>query len=418
MDGGFSSRRRNHAFVSHRRDAFVEWLKHMLLPHFELQNMDEIGPYLALMEDLIEEHRKDVVHSRLRRLVPTIGTFFTPLPLAEAFDMYNSKYQITSRKFIPPSFNELRHILNLSQVLAFTKDPLKLGLITFDGDQTLYPDQKNFEDLELGRRMLTLLECGVHIAVVTAASYETDAKKYEFRLQSFFNYLKRYGATKETCNRFWVLGGECNYLFQLQENFQLRYSSEDMVEKIAPNQKQSEMLDIVEKTMTEAMKEMKIKGRILRKIMSCGLISVDEENLRRECLDECCLRIQDDVLRNNVAFPYCAFNGGNDVWFDIGNKRVGIERLQKKFNVAPKNCLHVGDQLLVTGNDFAARSCSPVTWITSPTETKKILSLILREVYEIHDPDLFTPRADSKQLPPTLNDGEAHHDDKYDAHAL
>jgi len=339
-------------------------------------------------------------HSRLRRLVPTIGTFFTPLHLSEAFSLYDMKYQITKRRFVAPSFNELRHILNLAQVLAFSKDPKKLGLITFDGDQTLYADQKNFEDLELARRILTLLESGCMVAVVTAASYDEDAPKYENRLATFLRYLEHHQASEETCNRFWVLGGECNYLFQLQENYRLKYSDVDLESKIVPTPKQKEILDIAEQTMTEAMNEMRMKGRIIRKMMSVGLISIDaEEGLRRECLDEICLRLQDDVLRNEVTFPYCAFNGGNDVWFDIGNKRVGIERLQRKFNVECKNCLHVGDQLLVTGNDFAARSCSPVTWITSPTETKKILSLIIRKVYDIHNPSLLSPKADTSRSP-------------------
>ena len=40
--------------------------------------------------------------------------------------------------------------------------------------------------------------------------------------------------------------------------------------------------------------------------------------------------------------------------------------------------LHIGDQFLNTGNDFAARTVCPCVWITSPEETTYILKTILR----------------------------------------
>ena len=40
--------------------------------------------------------------------------------------------------------------------------------------------------------------------------------------------------------------------------------------------------------------------------------------------------------------------------------------------------MHIGDQFLNTGNDFAARSVCPCVWITSPEETSYILKSILR----------------------------------------
>ena len=43
-----------------------------------------------------------------------------------------------------------------------------------------------------------------------------------------------------------------------------------------------------------------------------------------------------------------------------------------------KETLHIGDQFLNTGNDFAARSVCPCVWITSPEETTYILKSILR----------------------------------------
>ena len=40
--------------------------------------------------------------------------------------------------------------------------------------------------------------------------------------------------------------------------------------------------------------------------------------------------------------------------------------------------LHIGDQFLNTGNDYAARAVSPCIWIINPQETTYILKSILR----------------------------------------
>ena len=52
--------------------------------------------------------------------------------------------------------------------------------------------------------------------------------------------------------------------------------------------------------------------------------------------------------------------------------------LQSYLGVPPEESLHIGDQFLNTGNDFAARSVCPCVWITSPEETSYILKSILR----------------------------------------
>jgi IMP and pyridine-specific 5'-nucleotidase len=49
-------------------------------------------------------------------MVPTVGSFFTPLRLTAAFQEYDACFHISRRKFIPPNFAELRHILNIAQV--------------------------------------------------------------------------------------------------------------------------------------------------------------------------------------------------------------------------------------------------------------------------------------------------------------
>lgn len=95
---------------------------------------------------LIVAHQKvGLQHqSKLRLLVPSIGSFFTRLPLAAAFKYQDRKRYISSRRFVPPSFNDVRLILNTAQIMGLTSSgPLELA--TFDGDVTLYDDGMSLE---------------------------------------------------------------------------------------------------------------------------------------------------------------------------------------------------------------------------------------------------------------------------------
>jgi hypothetical protein len=86
-------------------------------------------------------------------------------------------------------------------------------MITFDGDQTLYSDGSNFDsNPNLASYLCQLLRHGVIVAVVTAAGYEYNVEKYEFRLSGLLNYFKAKELTAEQCERFLLFGGECNYL--------------------------------------------------------------------------------------------------------------------------------------------------------------------------------------------------------------
>ena len=81
--------------------------------------------------------------SKLRMLIPTAGPFFTRLPLEAAFKYQDRKRYISSRRFVAPSFNDVRQILNSAQSMAVTNGSLQLA--TFDGDVTLYDDGFNLE---------------------------------------------------------------------------------------------------------------------------------------------------------------------------------------------------------------------------------------------------------------------------------
>jgi hypothetical protein len=89
-------------------------------------------------------------------------------------------------------------------------------MITFDGDQTLYSDGSNFDsNPRLASYLWQLLKHGVIVAVVTAAGYEYNVEKYEFRLSGLLNYFKSKKLTAEECERFVLFGGECNYLLHV-----------------------------------------------------------------------------------------------------------------------------------------------------------------------------------------------------------
>jgi len=259
----------------------------MLMHSFVLDALDTTGAEtFSHFEVLIDEHRQMEAAgsdrpSRLKLLVPTVGTFHTHLPLRRAFLAYNEKHRITKRRHICISFNELRHILNLAQIMAMRsidevleQDPnadrdlndwalsssLHVGsiqeksevaempttenrsqlslmmmhdrhtsdipedgqpfngprLITFDGDQTLYSDGANFDsNPKLANYLYLLLKHGVTVAVVTAAGYEYETKKYELRLSGLLDYFQAKGLSEEDCDRFYLFGGECNYLLHV-----------------------------------------------------------------------------------------------------------------------------------------------------------------------------------------------------------
>jgi len=319
-------------------------MKSMLMHSFVLDALDTTAAdTFSHFEMLIDEHRlmtdklqsemhsNSAIHvsssnlfvqSRLKQLVPSVGTFYTRLPLRKAFEAYNAKYGVTKRRHICISFNEIRHILNLAQILAmihpmagqvqmernglpprpppalseatksdanneqpkeqnetsvgyetpvlFTRKehthvletpratwalddniatpdlsptPLReyMGrdhhsyslaideslsltayplpgpkLLCFDGDQTLYSDGANFDkNQKLAKYLYLLLKHGVTIAVVTAAGYEYQTMKYELRLSGLLTYFKEKGLEVDDLERFYIFGGECNYLLRV-----------------------------------------------------------------------------------------------------------------------------------------------------------------------------------------------------------
>ncbi|KAJ3332975.1 IMP 5'-nucleotidase [Blyttiomyces sp. JEL0837] len=372
------------------------------------KNVERYCEVLDCVEGLIVDH---MLHqnsglpelSRLSQLVPSIGRFFTPLPLKEAFIAVNKIRSVAARRYVPPSFNDIRHILNMAQVSAIAG---AVKLITFDGDMTLYADGADFaHDSELVDLIVGLLRADIHVAIVTAAGYPGDAARYEKRLSGLLDGIRSSDLPHSKQNKFHVLGGECNYLFHYNAvSEHLEYMKEDLYQPVYvkawsnASDRIAALLDVGEACMSESVEEMGIRDRvkIIRKERALGVISVstDELRLSREQLDEIALAVQRrlnnyqhaQLVKSGQLFtplPFCAFNGGSDVWLDIGNKLIGVKILQEFLGANGNETLHVGDQFLSTGNDILTRSCAATVWITSPEETAGVLRALHEKLQQV-----------------------------------
>ena len=146
------------------------------------------------------------------------------------------------------------------------------------------------------------------------------------------------------------------------------------------------LLDLAEASLRECIYNLALAATILRKERAVGIIpSVPGYHFPRESLEETVLVVQKKLEMSEVGklLPFCAFNGGNDVFVDIGDKSWGVLVCQKFFgsggekegdSIKGERTLHVGDQFLSAGsNDFKARVVGTTAWIASPTETVELL---------------------------------------------
>lgn len=448
-----------YALKSHRGDEFIEWIKGLLavpfVLHSDIENysqeyvleglendmdVDDLqlertcqARYLEIFNDVeklvdntifldtFEPDEQHVSRSRLRLLVPTLGRFFTRLPLKEAFLIEDKKRLISRRRLVSPSFNDVRSILNTAQVLALTSNAQsKLKLVTFDGDVTLYDDGKSLtSDSPLVDCLVNLLSLDLFVAVVTAAGYpgHQGAFEYHKRLLGLIEVLRETDKLLEKQkSNFLVMGGESNYLFRFSsESGNLEFI--DGQEWYLPMMRQWDQLKLIE-IMNETHTHLRFlrkkfrldddsKTKIIRKERSLGIIPLHGYKINRETLEEIVLSLlaklhsllhprgpqgvnllstdENTAARKSTSdFRVCAFNGGSDVWVDIGDKALGVQALQRylcRFHVDDDTCpisksesLHIGDQFASVGaNDFKARLSACTVWIASPRETREIL---------------------------------------------
>lgn len=266
-----------------------------------------------------------------------------------------------------------------------------LKLLTFDGDVTLYDDGASLHSVEKDPvilRLLHFLERDVRIGIVTAAGY-TEPKNYFNRLSGLLLAVQSSQTlTKAQKSNLIIMGGESNFLMVFDETAEhcLRYvhRKEWIIDPMkdwteAAIQK---ILDVGEEALYSCIKTLKLKAKVLRKERAVGIYAADQSvKLTREQLEETVLVVQQVVETSleegssRAGIPFTVFNGGADVFLDIGDKSLGVQACQKWFGgISPSSTLHVGDQFLSGGgNDFKARSACCCAWIASPTETVALL---------------------------------------------
>ena len=293
----------------------------------------------------------------MKLLVPSVGTFFTPLLLADAFVYQDKRRRISSRRFVPPSFNDIRLTLNTAQILGLVRDG-PLELVTFDGDVTLYDDGLSLiPDNPVIPRVLRLLSLGSKVGIVTAAGYDEASRYYE-RLYGLLEAIKGAVISHQlTDPKLVILGGESNYLFTFDatKEYLLKYipRSQWMLDDMLrwADKDIADLLDVAEGALRECIHNMGLSVEILRKERAVGIIprvGPGAEKFTREQLEETVLVVQ-QILEMSPAgkrIPFCAFNGeremhdctptltvcsvgGNDIFVDIGDKCWGVLACQR-----------------------------------------------------------------------------------------
>ena len=190
-----------------------------------------------------------------------------------------------------------------------------------------------------------------------------------------------------------VMGGEANYLFEFDSSSPDLLAPVDRQHWLTPEMAAWDegdikaLLDEAEESLRECIKTLNLPAEVMRKDRAVGIIPASPEiRIPRESLEETVLLVQKSLevcpVGRSRRVPFCAFNGGRDVFVDIGDKSWGVGVCQRWFSqkedphgiIKGENTLHVGDQFLSAGaNDFRARSVGTTAWIASPAETVELL---------------------------------------------
>ncbi len=151
------------------------------------------------------------------------------------------------------------------------------------------------------------------------------------------------------------------------------------------------LLDAAEAALAGCIDRLALPALLLRKERAVGIVPKPAgTRIPRESLEEMVLVVQRAIELSPAGragrVPFCAFNGGRDVWVDVGDKSWGVRACQAWFGggngdsdggaapIRPESTLHVGDQFLSLGaNDFRARSVCTTAWVASEDETVELL---------------------------------------------
>lgn len=220
-------------------------------------------------------------------------------------------------------------------------------------------------------RILRLMRSGTRVGIVTAAGY-TASRRYYDRLYGLLEALQASDLPMSLKQNLVVIGGEANYCFKFdgtkQDLLDLVPKQEWLLDEMLLWKEEdiTELLDVAEASLRDCITYMHLKAQILRKDRAVGIIPMENHRLSRETLEETVLVTHKILEMSPVGrrLPFCAFNGGNDVFVDIGDKSWGVLACQRFFGmmegrgkaIEGGKSLHVGDQFLSAGaNDFKVR---------------------------------------------------------------
>lgn len=263
------------------------------------------------VEELIADHRRQlslpasqVFASKLKLLVPSVGTFFTSLPLRAAFEYQDSRRHISSRRFVAPSFNDIRVILNTAQVMSLVSSG-GVKLMTFDGDVTLYDDGQSLtDDNPVIPRLLGLLAQDVRIGIVTAAGY-TEAERYYARLHGLLDAIAASELRPDQKQNLIVMGGESNFLFQYDDSATEKLRYHRRREWILDEMREwttgviADLLDLAESALRDCIASMGLEAELVRKERAVGIVPQQGRKLTREQLEETVLVCQRILVRHS-----------------------------------------------------------------------------------------------------------------------
>ena len=197
-----------------------------------------------------------------------------------------------------------------------------------------------------------------------------------------------------------IQGGECNYLLRARvdvgpDGVDPRVRLEEVDPRIWKDgrgvrwhpSEVERLLTSAEGCLRRCAEQLELDVLIIRKERAVGIIADPSANehvpgayggtrLSYEVLEEIALLLQAHLKAEAWGIPYCCFNGGHDVFLDIGDKSLGIRALQRLVGATPESTIHCGDRFTRTGNDLRARDVANTLWVTQPAETEFLLTLL------------------------------------------
>eukprot|EP00123_Amoebidium_parasiticum_P013581 comp22041_c3_seq1/m.32012 comp22041_c3_seq1/g.32012 ORF comp22041_c3_seq1/g.32012 comp22041_c3_seq1/m.32012 type:complete len:499 (-) comp22041_c3_seq1:163-1659(-) len=386
-----------------KADGLIDLCRSLLLPSFILHH--DAGTYAETFETLqlmIDDHRDwqnagSPDQSKLSELTNNVGTFFTPLPLRQAFMAYDKTVHLSEREHIAPTPNDIRKILNVAQVQAVAK---QVKLVTFDLEQALCREGQQFDaSSNLADLLIRLLRVGIHVGIILSAGYVSNPTRYEERLGGLLNRFRRTSSGPDEITRFHVVGGQCNYLYDTSLDAYLMEVPAERCDTNTMLQWTPDIVDLLltcaEKSLSDAVRRLELPVRVVRKERSVGAVRLsDKADIAKETFDEVAWRVKDAIDRAKIPVAFSVTSGGKDVWVDVGNKPLGIQMLENYTGSSPATTLHFGDLFAAD-----ATSCERITcctaWVQSTSETDDLLGILLAAMAgrDVLAEELSTPQS-------------------------